>query len=351
MKLSDLLNTYKDLISAHQLISPEAYVSEVSPENAPKKDSLVFISKPESLLKAVEAQAAAVTVPESHTHLVPKDCPINIIKSPNPRLAMAIISKERFALDKLKSQYTGVSSQAFIAPSAQVSDSARIGPFAFIGENVVIGADAVIGASTTIQSKSQIGEGSRIHENVFIGHESKIGKFCEIHPQAAIGTEGFGYASDPEGQHHPIVHQGFVELEDFVHVGSGSKIDRGTFGKTLIKAHTKIDNICHIAHNCEIGRSSLITAGFIIAGSTKIGDFFTTGGRTTVAGHIKIADRVNLAGHSVVHKSINKSGSYYGYPLKPMQEGLKNNAAFGSLAKMRKDLKKVLKTLEIEETK
>ena len=267
---------------------------------------------------------------------------------------MALCSTEIFALDKLKDQFSGfdpefLRSKSFIHPTAKVADSALIGPGVFIGKEAFIGEDAVIGANTIVQSNSHVGEGSRIHESSYIGHNSKLGKTCEIFPHAAIGIEGFGYGTDFEtGEHAPINHQGHVVLEDNVHVGSGTKIDRGTFGFTKIGKHTKIDNLCHIAHNCEIGPFSLVTAGFKVAGSTKIGAFFVTGGNVTVTGHITIADNVNLAGLSAVHKSIDKPGSYYGYPLKPIKEGLKNSAVSGNLYKMKKDLDKALKALNLK---
>jgi UDP-3-O-[3-hydroxymyristoyl] glucosamine N-acyltransferase len=224
----------------------------------------------------------------------------------------------------------------------------KIGPNVFVGKNVEIGDGSIIGTSAVIQSGSKLGKNCRVHEFAFIGHKTIMGDGCEIHHHAAVGTEGFGYASTAQGEHHSIPHQGCVVLEDYVHIGPGSMIDRGTFGETRIGTHTKLDNLCHIAHNCKIGKYSLITAGFIIAGSTTLGDYFTTGGRTTITGHIKVADKVNLAGHSVVHKSIEESGSYGGYPLQPLKDSLRNIAAFGSLFKIKKNLNRVMKHLNLE---
>jgi UDP-3-O-[3-hydroxymyristoyl] glucosamine N-acyltransferase len=231
---------------------------------------------------------------------------------------------------------------------SHVGEGARIGPNVFVGKDVLIDDGTLVGTSAVIQSGAKIGKNCRIHEFAFIGHNSVLGDGCEIHPHAAVGTEGFGYASDNKGQHHPIPHRGHVELGKRVHVGSGTKIDRGTFGKTSIGDDTKIDNLCHISHNCKIGKSALITAGFIVAGSTTIGDNFVSGGRVTVTGHMNIVDNVYLAGASIAHKSISKAGQYFGYPLKPLKEGLKNNAAYGNLAKMKKTLSKVVKHLDLK---
>ncbi len=351
--VAKVLEKYQDLLNLHTEVDLNRKLMSLSSESAPEPDSIVFISKPESFQKALESRVGCVVVPESHKDLIPSDANTNVLTANNSRLAMALSAKEIFATDKLLEQFEGfktnISMAAIIHPTCHVAKDVKIGPNVFIGKNVTIGSGTIIGTSAVIQSGSKIGENCRIHEFAFIAQNSILGNSCEIHPQAAIGTEGFGYASTQKGEHHPIPHQGNVVLEDHVHIGPGTKIDRGTFGETRIGAHTKIDNLCHIAHNCIIGKSSIITAGFIVAGSTTIGDYFTTGGRSTVTGHITISPNVNLAGHSVVHKSIEKPGSYYGYPLKPLKEGLKNNAAFGSLAKMKKNLNRVMKHLNLEE--
>ncbi len=352
VKVSELIKRYSDLLSVHIKDNLGRKLISLSSESEPQPDSIVFISKPECIQKALKSFIGCMVIPESYAHLVPLDLKINVLKSSNSRLVMALCGKEVFAMDKLLEQFKGlktnISPAATVHPTAHIAKDVKIGPNAFVGENVNIKSGSIIGACAVIQSHSSLGKNCRIHEFALIAQNSILKDNCEIHPHGAIGTEGFGYASTSKGEHFPIPHQGHVVLENFVHVGPGSKIDRGTFGKTHIGAHTKIDNLCHISHNCIIGKGCLITAGFIVAGSTTIGNYFTTGGRSTVTGHITITDNVNLAGHSVVHKSIKKPGSYYGYPLKPLQEGLKNNAAFGNLAKMKQNLSKVMKHLNLK---
>jgi len=353
IKVSNLINKYPDLLKIHLSHNPNLELKTIAPEDNPTEQSLVFISKPHFVPLASKNLAGAIVVPESHKEMVPSSLNLNVLTTPNTRVAMAILTTEVFGLDKLQRQLevshdASSSLNTFIHPSAKVHSSAKIGPNCFVGSNVNIEKDALIGPGTTIESDSFIGESVRAIGQVYIGQGTKVEKNCVLHPQSAIGVEGFGYGTDIKtGEHHSINHQGFVILRENVHIGSGTKIDRGTFGFTEIGKHTKIDNLCHIAHNCKIGQSCLITAGFKIAGSTEIGNFLTTGGNVTVTGHIKICDNVNLAGLSVVHKSIEKPGAYFGYPLKPLKEGLKNNAAFGSLYQIKKYLMKVLKKLDI----
>jgi UDP-3-O-[3-hydroxymyristoyl] glucosamine N-acyltransferase len=44
-----------------------------------------------------------------------------------------------------------------------------------------------------------------------------------------------------------------VVIEDDVELGANVTVDRATFGQTLIKRGTKVDNLVQIAHNVTIG--------------------------------------------------------------------------------------------------
>ncbi len=354
--IDEICKLYPNLLSLH-LGDSNTSVKGISAQEDPLAETLVFLSKPEALANVLSSKAAGIVIPEEFTSKVPEGLKINILTSTNTRLALALLITE-LNENRLDKQLSGqkelkgdVHPTAYIHPTASIGEGVRIGPFAFIGENTNIGNKCIIGASAVIQSDSSIGDECRLHEQSFVGSYSILGRNCEVFPQAAVGTEGFGYAQDGKGAHVPIPHQGGVVLGDYVHVGSGTKIDRGTFGNTSIGDHTKIDNLCHIAHNCSFGKSCLVTAGYMSAGSTKIGDNFVCGGRTTVTGHIEITDNVQVGGLSGVQKSITKPGKYQGFPIAPHKEGLKNMLASARLGNMRADLKKVLKKLNIEETK
>jgi UDP-3-O-[3-hydroxymyristoyl] glucosamine N-acyltransferase len=44
-----------------------------------------------------------------------------------------------------------------------------------------------------------------------------------------------------------------VVIEDDVELGANVSVDRATFGRTIIKRGTKVDNLVQIAHNVTIG--------------------------------------------------------------------------------------------------
>lgn len=223
-----------------------------------------------------------------------------------------------------------------IHPSATIHPSASVDSTAHIGAQCVIEAHSIIGAHTII------------YPQVYIGHYCKIGNHCIIAPQTTIGSDGFGYVSDKNYQHTKIPQIGNVIIEDHCEIGSHCAIDRATLTSTLIKKGTKIDNHCHIAHNVEIGENGMITAGFIVAGSTKIGRNFTTAGGVHVTGHIQITDNVVLSGRAGATNHITAPGMYGGFPLESHRESVKTLISIPQIKKIKKQVNKILKHLHLD---
>ena len=194
-------------------------------------------------------------------------------------------------------------------------------------------------------ASARMGARTTLHPHVFVGSGCIVGEDCEIHPHTTIGSDGFGYAVGPSGRPQKIPHLGIVTIGDAVEIGGNCSIDRGTLASTYIRAGAKIDNICHIAHNCDLGEDGFYTAGFMMAGSTTIGKRFMTGGNSVVSAHLTIADNVVLAGRSTVTNNITESGQYGGYPLQPLKDALKTLVSLGQLNDIRRNLNRVMKQL------
>ena len=236
---------------------------------------------------------------------------------------------------------------AIVHGDAILGTGVFLGPYCVVGAGAEIGDGCLIGAHTVIENAARIGARTVLHPHVFVGADCRIGEDCEIHPHTSIGSDGFGYAVDPDGRPRKISHLGNVVIGDAVEIGSNCAIDRAKLTSTYIRSGTKLDNICHIAHNCDLGEDGLYTAGFMMAGSTTIGRRFVTGGNSVVSAHLTIADNVHLQGRSNVTKSISHGGAYGGYPLQPLQDALRTTVNLGHLSKLRRDLKKVMSHLKL----
>ena len=191
--------------------------------------------------------------------------------------------------ESMKPKKTGVDTLAFVSPSAKIGKDVYIGPFTYIGENV------------------EIGDGTRIFPNVTIYDGTRIGQRVTIHAGAVIGADGFGFAPNTEG-YEKIPQIGIVIIEDDVEIGANTCIDRSTMGQTIIHRGVKLDNLIQVAHNCEIGENTVMSAQAGMAGSTKIGAWCMVGGQAGFSGHITIADKTFVGAQSGVISNTKGNG-------------------------------------------
>ncbi len=202
---------------------------------------------------------------------------------------------------------------AVVDPGAELERPVAVGPHAVIGR-CRIGAGTVVAAGVVIGDGCVIGRDCHLYPNVTIYHDVQLGHRVIVQANAVLGSDGFGYAR--EGERWIKVPQlGTTVLDDDVEIGAGSAVDRATLGATRIGARTKIDNLCHVAHNCAIGADCVMAAGVGIAGSTTVGDRCVFAGNVGISGHLTIAADVRLGGGTIVLKDIPEAGDYMGHPV------------------------------------
>ena len=263
----------------------------------------------------------------------------------NVKLAHAFIRQRYVDRDVLHTEWPQIHASAVIHATCEIGEGSRIGPHVVLGENVRIGRETAIMAGTVVEQGATIGDRSVIHPNVTIGYDCEIGNEVIIQSGAVVGTEGYGFAQDEKGRSYRIPQLGRVVIEDRVSIGSGCCIDRATYAATRIGAGTKLDNLCHIAHNVEIGRDCLLTAGFVVAGSTRIGDRVMASGQSGALDHLEICSDVVLVHRAGVIKSIDEPGIYAGLPHQPFASYLRNMAVMKNLSDLHKKVVQLGKKL------
>lgn len=267
--------------------------------------------------------------------------------SGNPSLTFQKIA-ELLLVNTTQSGFTGIHPTAVIHPKAEVHSSATIGPYAVIDQGSVIGEGTVIHAHVTIGFETQIGSHCVLHPSSIVREKCILGNRVILQPGAVIGSCGFGYTPDAQGKYQKLEQLGIVVLEDDVEVGANTTIDRSRFKKTIIRKGSKIDNLCQIAHNVEIGEDNVIAALTGIAGSAKTGKHVMLGGQVGVVGHVVLDDRVMIATRGGVSKSL-KQGQYRGSPAIPIHEFNRQEVyirKIGAYAEKIKELEKRLQLLE-----
>ena len=232
-----------------------------------QEGAITFLSNPKYTQYIYDTKATIVLVNEDLQLEHPVSCTLIRVKD-----AYGCVAKLMQLYAQSLPKKTGVDSLAFVSPTAQIGKDVYIGPFTFIGEGV------------------KIGDGTRIFPNVTIYDGCQIGQNVTIHAGAVIGADGFGFAPNQEG-YEKIPQLGVVIIEDDVEIGAYTCVDRSTMGQTIIHKGVKLDNLIQVAHNCEIGENTVMSAQVGMAGSTKIGAWCMVGGQAGFSGHIQVADR------------------------------------------------------------
>jgi len=209
------------------------------------------------------------------------------------------------------------------------------------------GKKVYLGSHSYVGHHAEIGDYTKIYENVYVGDNTKIGKHCIIYPgvsiypgmiigdnviihsNAVIGSDGFGNAPQPDGTWEKIEHLGNVIIGDNCEIGSCTTIDRAEMESTIIGKGVKIDNLCQIAHNVEIGDNTVMAAQCGIAGSTKIGKNCILAGQVGIAGHLTIADNTVIGAQAGVIGNIKEPGQkLLGSPAIPIKNYMRSYAVF-----------------------
>ena len=224
-----------------------------------------------------------------------------------------------------------------IAPSAALGQGVRLSPGVVIGEGASIGDGVALGPGAVIGAGCRIGARTRIGAHAVI-QCCDMGEDCNIFAGAVIGEAGFGIAVSEQGL-ADIPHLGSVELGNGVTIGANSCIDRGVFGPTRIGEGTKIDNLCHIGHNCQVGRNVIMAAYAGISGSCTIGDGVMFGGRVGLHDHIEIGAGARIGGNSAVGRNVPPGQTWLGSPAQPIEAEMKQIAALRRLYRTSKKKK------------
>lgn len=189
----------------------------------------------------------------------------------------------------------------------------------FIAPSAVIGKDVRIGVGCVIEGNVTIGDRTVIHHNVVIRNGTKIGADCTIYSGARIGERGYNYTVDEHGEKHMLKHYGGVSIGDRVHIGENVCISRGAIDDTTICDGVKIDALVHVAHNCIIGKNSMILVPTSVSGSVEIGENCHIAA-DIIRNQVKIGDNAMLGLGSVVVKDIPENVIAYGNPAKPVRK-------------------------------
>ena len=304
-----------------------------------KSTDLIFMDKEDVIKKFQTLKPAAVVTTAKLKPLLDAIPNLAVMVAPNLPMAHASLKQRYAGRDFATTGWSGIHPTAIIHESVTIGENTIVEPRAVVGAGTQIGKNCRIMAGVVIENDVRIGDGSIVHPLSVIGYGCQIGNDVVINSGSVIGSEGYGFAQDAKRKSHPIPQTGIVVIEDRVRVGANNCIDRAAYFETRIGAGTKLDNLCHIAHNVQIGEDCLLTAHFCIAGSSEVGNRVIASGQTGVSDHVKICDDSVLLHRAGVTKDIETPGAYAALPLQPLKEYMKNAVLARKLTEMRDRVK------------
>ncbi len=309
------------------LLKPELSKTEVtsvaSMEMSGEGD-LTFCEKDKPTSPEKMASGSCITTEELAPRFADTVC---VIVHPNPRLAFTLASSSFISP---RDDWAG---EKNVHESAHVPDTVQLGPTS------VISADVKLGEHCRVLPGAFIGPGVTIGRNCFIGPNasvrfSHIGDNVTIGGGTIVGEIGFGLSIGPAGA-VDTPHFGRVIIQDDVSIGANVCVDRGLLQDTVIGQNAKIDNLCQIAHNVQLGAHTVVAACCGMAGSAIIGDGAQFGGMAGVMDHTSVGAGARLAGASTTMHSIPDGETWGGFPAKPIKTWMREVAWLARNSKKR----------------
>lgn len=306
--------------------------------------AISFLANPKYEHYLYETQSSIVLVNNDFQPTAPVKT--TLIRVPNAYEAIArLLTFYQSQVAKRK----GIHPTAVIAETATVGEDCYIGPFAYIGEGVTVGRGSQIYSHVVVEQGAKVGEDCLIYPNVSIYHDCEVGNRVILHSGSVIGADGFGFAPAADG-YEKIPQIGRVIIEDDVEIGANTCVDRSTMGATVVRHGVKLDNLVQVAHNCEVGANTVMSAQVGVAGSTKIGEWCMFGGQVGIAGHAVIGDRTLSGAQAGIAGSIRKGHvTVQGSPAIDAKTFARASVVFKNLPEMYRDVNEMKS--EIEELK
>ncbi|EDX84831.1 UDP-3-O-[3-hydroxymyristoyl] glucosamine N-acyltransferase [Synechococcus sp. PCC 7335] len=238
----------------------------------------------------------------------------------------------------------GIHPSAVIEPGVEMGEDVAVGPLAVVHEGVKLGDRTCIHAGAVVYPGAMIGRDTVLHANCVVHERTQIGDNCVIHSGAVIGSEGFGFVPTATGWEK--MHQsGITVIEAGVEIGCNSTVDRPAVGETRIGRNTKIDNMVHIAHSCQVGEAVAMAAQVGMAGGTTIGSRVILAGQVGIANKAKLGDGAVASAQSGIVSNVAPGEIVSGSPAMPHKTFLKSSAIIKRLPKLVDTVKQIQQRL------
>jgi UDP-3-O-[3-hydroxymyristoyl] glucosamine N-acyltransferase len=300
---------------------------------------IAYVENENFLATAAASKAACLIVPEQFGEKLKRGCAgRTLLVVPNPKLAFSLIGA---ALHPPVRREPSIHPTAVVAESADVALTAYVGPHVCVGDYARVGAYTRLESGVVLGANVTVGDHSVLQPNVVLYDGVSIGSGVILHAGVCIGADGFGYVRHDLGyQKFPQI--GTVIIEDDVEIGAHTCVDRAALGRTRIGRGTKLDNMVHVGHNCDIGERVVIAAQTGISGSVVIEDDAVIGGQVGFGDHTRVQKGAIIGSKAgILPGKIVRPGVWWGIPVQPLDQYKRMNAHMNRLPEMREEIKRL----------
>ncbi len=305
---------------------------------------IAYVDNEKFFAAAAESKASCLIIPPGASREFQNR---TVIEVSNPKLAFSLIGA---ILHPPISREPTIHPTAVVAQTADIALTAYVGPHVCIGDRTRVGAFTRIEAGVVLGSNVTVGDDCVLHPNVVLYDGVSISDRVILHAGVCLGADGFGYVRDNLGyQKFPQI--GTVIIEDDVEIGAHTCVDRAALGRTRIGRGTKLDNMVHVGHNCDIGERVVIAAQTGISGSVVIEDDAVIGGQVGFGDHTRVLKGAVIGSKAgILPGKIVRPGVWWGIPIQPLDEYKRMNAHIGRLPQMREQIRELRKQVaELQE--
>ncbi|HUN68551.1 MAG TPA: acyl-ACP--UDP-N-acetylglucosamine O-acyltransferase [Burkholderiales bacterium] len=154
---------------------------------------------------------------------------------------------------------------AIVEPGARLAPDVAVGAYSLIGPQVEIGAGTWIGPHVVIEGRTRIGRNNRIWQFASIGGVPQDKKYAGEDTAVEIGDGN--------------------TIREYVTINRGTAQDASV---TRVGNDNWIMAYVHVAHDCQVGDSTIFANACALAGHVSVGNWAILGGYTLVHQFVRI---------------------------------------------------------------
>jgi len=329
-----------EIVGGRVIGDPGTRIERIADLSDADQNEIAYVENEKLFEAAAESKASCLIVKDGLAERFPER---TVIEVSNPKLAFSLIGA---ALYPARRREPEIHETAVVAESADIALTAYVGPNVYVGEHTRVGPYTRLEAGVVLGANVSVGDDCVLHPNVVLYDNVSIGNRVILHAGVCLGADGFGYVRHELGyQKFPQI--GTVVIEDDVELGAYTCVDRAALGRTRIGRGTKLDNMVHVGHNCDIGERVVIAAQTGISGSVVIEDDAVIGGQVGFGDHTRVLSGAVIGSKAgILPGKIVRPGVWWGIPVQPLDDYKRMNAHMNRLPQMRDEIKKLHEEIE-----